>query len=170
VTESSEIVIGVDFAGPSKRSAQQRKILAVSARRICAKQYEISPEGLNDRLLARHPGWTAADLMEVILKTGGSVSALGCDFPFSIPASLLADTHFAGELARAHHSKLGNVLTYSSEAICDCPAQLTIQAFSAGKKLSIGKNGIPILFAVRNRLSSIDFRFCSTRRYWVMPF
>jgi len=98
MSESDKILVGVDFAGPSNRSAQQRKILAVSARTNCAKHYEICPVGFNQRLLSRHPGWTATDLLEAILKSEHSVSALACDFPFSIPAALLADTQFAAKL------------------------------------------------------------------------
>ncbi|MFH1807629.1 MAG: hypothetical protein ABIJ09_02700 [Pseudomonadota bacterium] len=91
---SLELVLGCDFAGPCLPSQQRRKILALVARRRADSAYEIGVDGFNARVLkGRTPGWTAHELVEVLVKLRPSVAAF--DFPFSIPSSLLASLEFA---------------------------------------------------------------------------
>jgi hypothetical protein len=90
-----EIVVGIDFGGPARASAQRRKILAVAARRTSRAKYAISAQGLNQRLLQHPPGWTAQELADSIVVSKPRVSVVGADFPFSIPAALLALRSFA---------------------------------------------------------------------------
>jgi hypothetical protein len=90
-----EIIVGIDFGGPSRASAQRRKILAVAARRTGRANYAISAEGLNQRLLQHPPGWTAQELGDSIVVSTPRVSVIGADFPFSVPAALLALPSFA---------------------------------------------------------------------------
>src|SRR4051812_18473855 len=91
---SIELVVGVDFAGPSKESEQKRKIVAVAAFKIGKRRYEIRKSGFNSQLLKSSPGWAAKDLLEKILQAR-SLSVLAGDFPFSIPVSLMNDPGFS---------------------------------------------------------------------------
>ena len=90
-----EIVVGIDFGGPSRANAQRRKILAVAARRTGEASYEVCAEGLNPRLLEHPPGWTAFELADRLIASTDRVAVVAADFPFSIPAALLGLDSFA---------------------------------------------------------------------------
>lgn len=107
----ARFVIGIDFGGPSKADAQRRKILAIAARRVGPKKYEVGAGGLNSRLLEGLPGWTALELADALIELGGSVSAVAADFPFSLPASLLASESFSK--AVGHPEAFGTWRTFN---------------------------------------------------------
>jgi hypothetical protein len=96
------LILGVDFAGPAAAGAQRRKILAVAARRVAARRYEIAADGLNDRLLRSPPGWTAAELADAIDGSAEPSALIAADFPFSLPAALLASEDFAARIGAPH--------------------------------------------------------------------
>jgi len=95
-----ELILGIDFAGPAAASAQRRKILAVAARRVAPRRYEITADGLNERLLRSPPGWTAAELADAIEASAEPVVLIAADFPFSLPAALLASKDFAARIGQ----------------------------------------------------------------------
>jgi hypothetical protein len=91
----ARFVVGIDFGGPSKGSAQRRKILAIAARRVRPREYVVDSGGLNARLLENPPGWTALELADALIDLGGSVAAVAADFPFSLPEPLLRSESFS---------------------------------------------------------------------------
>lgn len=95
-----ELILGIDFAGPAAASAQRRKILAVAVRRVAARRYEITADGLNDRLMRSPPGWTAAELADAIDNSTELVALIAADFPFSLPRALLASKDFAARIGQ----------------------------------------------------------------------
>lgn len=94
------MILGIDFAGPAAASAQRRKILAVAARRVAVRRYEITPDGLNERLLRSPPGWTAAELADAIEASAEPVVLIAADFPFSLPEALLVSKDFAARIGK----------------------------------------------------------------------
>jgi hypothetical protein len=93
--DEPEMLVGVDFAGPSQASAQRKKIIAIMAIRSTSGEYEILPNDFNERLLTgTYPGWTAFELSEALIHRFQS-RVVAFDFPFSIPYSLLKSADFS---------------------------------------------------------------------------
>jgi hypothetical protein len=92
------LVLGVDFAGPSKAADQRKKIIAVAAEVVDDGHYRVRTKDFNEPV-AQHlstgksPGWTAQDLVNAVANVPCEVMA--CDFPFSIPKQLLISPQFA---------------------------------------------------------------------------
>jgi hypothetical protein len=97
-----ELIVGSDFSGARGARDQRKKIVALAAIRESDGRYTIAPGGFNARVLAtpRQPGWTAAELADTLIN-GEPARVVAFDFPFSIPAPLLADPAFA---ARVGHT------------------------------------------------------------------
>lgn len=126
-------VVGIDFAGPQTASQQRKKILAVAALRLGPKAYRVSADGMNERLLENPPGWTANELAESLVQASPRASVVACDFPFSIPGSLMQSSAFA---ALADHPTAFGSWQSFHEFMCtslalSCPVDLG--RFSAWK-------------------------------------
>lgn len=94
-----ELIVGSDFSGARAVRDQRKKIIALAAIRNADGRYTIAPGGFNARVLAtpRQPGWTAAELAATLIG-GEPARVVAFDFPFSIPAPLLADPAFAARV------------------------------------------------------------------------
>jgi hypothetical protein len=97
----TDLVVGIDFAGPARACDQRRKILAVAAERVGRSRYAVSRSGLNARLLSAPPGWTAEELADALLSLRPVPSTVAADFPFCVPRELLARASFSAVLGRA---------------------------------------------------------------------
>lgn len=87
------MIVGVDFGAPKRAHDQRRKIIAVAALSTGGRSYRIDATGMNTRLLANPPGWTAKELVDELIARPARV--VGFDFPFCVPHALLRDPNFA---------------------------------------------------------------------------
>jgi hypothetical protein len=94
----NELVVGIDFAGPAKATDQRRKILAVAATRTAPRRYVVSSAGFNGRLALARPGWTAEELADALVSASPTPAVVAADFPFCVPAQLLASASFAAAI------------------------------------------------------------------------
>lgn len=112
-------VIGVDFGGPREVEQQRRKILAVEAHRLTDGEYRIRAEGLNARLVREDPpGWSALELAQAI-ESDNRAGLVAMDFPFSIPAELIASLEFAQRVMRQR--PFGTWLEFNSFVAAKAP-------------------------------------------------
>lgn len=94
MADRSNVIVGVDFGAPRRARDQHRKIIAIAARPMSWRRYQVDATGVNERLLVRDPpGWSAKELVEELLAQPVRVAAF--DFPFGIPDVLLRDEQFA---------------------------------------------------------------------------
>jgi hypothetical protein len=96
---SSQMLVGVDFAGPKQARQQRRKIIAIAALPLGERRYRVSAQGINERLLTNplQPGWTAEELARVLVDVYPA-RIVACDFPFSIPEALIVSPEFAAAI------------------------------------------------------------------------
>jgi hypothetical protein len=103
---SRDTVVGVDFGAPQRARDQRRKIIAIAARAIDWRRYQVDATGMNARLLASDPpGWSASELLEELLDRPVRIAAFV--FPFCIPNVLLRDAAFAAEAGHKHGAFTG---------------------------------------------------------------
>ncbi len=96
----TDLLVGIDFAGPVGARDQRRKILAVAAERTRDSRFVVSSGGLNARLLRDPPGWTAEELADALLLLRPAPAIVAADFPFCVPRELLALRSFAAAVGR----------------------------------------------------------------------
>lgn len=129
--DASELLVGVDFAGPRRAAQQRRKIIAIAARRVERGVYRIAADGFNARLrLGQPPGWTAQELRTALLDSA-LVRVVGFDFPFSLPRALLDDPDF-GAVA-GHLGSFGSWAAFNRFVAANLPLQppLDLRPFAA---------------------------------------
>ncbi len=91
----SDAIVGIDFGAPRRACDQRRKIIAIAARATGWRRYRIDANGMNARMLASPPGWTADELINELLRRPVRVAAF--DFPFSVPDMLLRCEKFSAD-------------------------------------------------------------------------
>lgn len=103
---------------PLRRGEQPKKIILIEAQRVGERQYVISRDGRNARLIRERageqvpnlnrPGWTLQELATSVANDPLATVA-AYDFPFGIPIELLDDPAFAAAVGRerrfgTHHA------------------------------------------------------------------
>ncbi len=181
-----ELIVGSDFSGARGARDQRRKIVALAAIREPDGRYTIAPDGFNARILAspQQPGWTAAELAD-ILSTGEPARVVALDFPFSIPAPLLADPAFAARVG--HDGAFGSWATFNRFVAARLPLtppldftplapwrdkalwqkRATDRAASAQPPL---KSVMPVLFNMTLLGNALLSALAASGRYRVRPF
>lgn len=181
-----ELIIGSDFSGARGARDQRRKIVALAAIRETVGRYTIAPGGFNARILAspQQPGWTAAELAATLID-GEPARVVGFDFPFSIPAPLLADPAFAARVG--HDGAFGSWAAFNRFVAARLPLappldftplapwrdktlwqkRATDRAASAQPPL---KSVMPVLFNMTLLGNALLAALAASGRYRVRPF
>lgn len=181
-----ELIIGSDFSGARGARDQRRKIIALAATREADGCYTIAPNGFNARVLAspKQPGWTAAELADRLI-TGGPARVVAFDFPFSIPAPLLADPAFAARVG--HDGEFGSWAAFNRFVAARLPLappldftplapwrdktlwqrRATDRAASAQPPL---KSVMPVLFNITLLGNALLAALAASGRYRIRPF
>ncbi len=181
-----ELIVGSDFSGARGARDQRRKIVALAAIREPEGRYTIAPDGFNARILAspQQPGWTAAELAATLID-GEPARVVGFDFPFSIPAPLLADPAFAARVG--HDGAFGSWAAFNRFVAARLPLappldftplapwrdktlwqkRATDRAASAQPPL---KSVMPVLFNMTLLGNALLAALAASGRYRVRPF
>ncbi|MDW8246910.1 MAG: hypothetical protein RMJ84_10060 [Sandaracinaceae bacterium] len=98
--QAQEILLGIDFGAPSQGRAQRKKIIVVAGERVQPRHYHIALRGINLRLMRDPPGWSALELLELLLSFPFALVAIDC--PIGLPISLLDHPRFAKLINHPH--------------------------------------------------------------------